>query len=181
MGKIFLGRSGKLTRKHVKGAIELFEKDGFSVSRIAKIYGVARTTMERVLAGNGVLEISENSRIDEDMIQNVGILYTIGKMSLSDIGEKIGVSRWTVKKALHIGDVKTRAEQKKGLHKNGRRYWYNTIDKVNRNKIIKDYDNGMSAIDIATRYRLPRSRVYAFLHEENVPVKERGRYRKVAK
>ena len=88
MGKsrIFLGKSGKINRKQVKGAIELFEKDGFNVSKIAKVYGVNRSLMERVLAGNGVLEISKDSVIDEDMIQQADILYNIGKMSCASIG-----------------------------------------------------------------------------------------------
>lgn len=181
--KIFLGQSRKLNRKQVKGAIELFEKDGFNVSKIARIYGVNRSLMERVLAGNGVLELSHKSIINEKMIQEAGILYSIGKMSLDTIGKKLGVSRWTVKKALHLGSVKTRAEQKKGLHKKRkcRGVRYSTINDENRDNIIKNYTNGMSAVDIANRYNLPNSRVYAFLHEEDVSVRKKGRSKKVAK
>ena len=135
--KIFLGQSKKLNRKQVKGAIELYEKDGFNISKIAKIYGVNRSLMERILAGNGVLEISEKSCIDEEMIQRADILYNIGKMSLSEIGEKLGVSRWTVKKALHIGSIKTRRELNKGVHKKNRRK-FQIVDESLRQDIVDD-------------------------------------------
>ncbi len=178
--KIFLGKSKKLTRKHVKGAIELFEKDGFNVSRIAKIYGVSRSCMERVLAGNGVLELSKSSIIDDDMIHNAGVLYNIGKMSLARVGESLGVSRWTVKKALHLGSIRTRREMNKGVHKKTRRRYaeigYNTA-----REIIDTYCEGSPATKIASKMNLSLSKVYFTLAESGIQMRPRGRYKKVAK
>lgn len=180
MSKIFLGRSGKLNRKHVKGAIELFEKDGFNVSRIAKIYGVPRITMERVLAGNGVLDITKNSVIDEDMIHNADVLYNIGKMSLDAIGKKLGVSRWTVKKALHLGSIKTRIEANKGVHKKTRRR-YSGVTSAEVYNILEQYRNGSSGLNISEALNVPLSRVYVTLSESGIQMRTRGRYKKVAK
>jgi len=178
--KIFLGKSGKLNRKQVKGAIELFEKNGFSISKIAKIQGVNRGLMERVLAGNGVLELSKSSVIDEDMIQQSDILYNIGKMSLAAIGEKLGVSRWTVKKALHLGSIKTRREMNKGVHKKNRRK-YSILDEDLRQSIVEDYVDGMSGLQVADKYHVSQARVYVLLSERDVLMRSRGRYKKVAK
>lgn len=178
--KIFLGKSRKLNRKQVKGAIELYQKDGFSVSKIAKVYGVNRSLMERVLAGNGVLKVGKKSLIDEEMIANVDVLYNVGKMSLADIGEKLGVSRWTVKKALHLGSLPTRREMNKGVHKKNRKK-RQVINENMRKKLVADYENGMSGLRIAEKYDISQARVYVLLAERSVSMRGAGRYKKVAK
>jgi predicted DNA-binding protein YlxM (UPF0122 family) len=185
--KIFLGKSGKLNRKQVKGAIELYEKDKFSVSKIAKVYGVNRTLMERVLAGNNVLSIGHKSIIDEKMIQEAGILYNLGKLSLEEVGKSLSVSRWTVKKALHLGSVKTRIESNKGIHRKGKginkkkRRYFSVLDYDQKHAIFNDYLIGMSGTQIAEKYKVSQAKVYFILNDCGVVMKQCGRYKKVDK
>ncbi len=178
--KIFLGQSRKLNRKQVKGAIELYEKDSMKISKIARIYGVNRSLMERVLVGNGVLEASKKSVIDEKMIREADILYNVGRLSLASVGEALGVSRWTVKKAIHLGSTKTRRELNKGVHKKGRPK-YSILDYDKRQAIVDDYIDGMSGLKIAEKYNVSQARVYVLLAERKISTRGRGRYKKVAK
>lgn len=109
MSKVVMGVNSQLNGKQVAGVIELYTKFKFKIHTIARLYGIADTTVKRILNRNGYYQTKRFSMTDNQR-KFAGILYKQGFV-LKDIGRMFKKSRWTIKTALHLEGIKTRAEE----------------------------------------------------------------------
>lgn len=137
-------------RKYKEEFIKLY-KEGYSLRKIGELYGVSKTSVKRYVEEG--CEIRQKGLTDEQKEKSKE-LYLEG-LTVSAISKEIGCPDATLRRYLstEFGVVSSTGYKK-----------YEHI----KNDIISDYESGLSATEVAKKYKVARQTVMNYVAESKV-------------
>ena len=137
-------------------------ESGMSTAQLGEKYGVVKSTIGRKLKENGVKLRPSRRRERIDLPMEDIISYYESGMTLTQLGEKYGVSYKTIVARLRENGVKIRP-------RGGKKRIY-----LPMKEIISEYQSGLSALKLAEKYGVAFNTIYRRLKENGVEIRYRG-------